>query len=751
MNIINKKCVHFQSLESSDPIISISNDDTAIHWESIYTDFDGISNDNVLIGTGSFGIVVKAKIKSKTSCQNQDHTPINTDIALKILTCSAEEYKAKELEARDETYILTHAYEKMLYKNGIVRVYGIVTGILPADLAQKFNMSYLSTNAVGIIMKYEGGGTLKEYVTRRRLGISEKIRIMESIVRGLSELHALGIVHGDIKLDNVLLSSDSTPQFRLADFGLSTLSSSSNHDDENNLISRIKKCRRRSSLKLHVIALGTPVYSAPEMLPNSIMSDEDEDEDEEAESIDNESDSDNEKSKYDVNRHQVAKPSRKTDMYAFGILSWEIAAGETAFSNVKDRDILSDMVHEGIRPLLSNNIKMPMEVTQMIKACWHTNRYMRYTAIECLSLLQKVGTRMNYDIYFSYHPDIRQTDLQVNNLNNTSLSKDDLLDYLYEERYYSAAKTILYHLIRLGYRVCFDFDIQNRTLTDAKKDEIRKNIRKSSVFVVYGDINYLNNEICMYELKCATMYHQNEHSITSMSSKVASSLPMYYKSNSSKTDLSGECSPWSSKKLHSIQMNQQCQEFGMARTHSAKEIVPFKVFKQSDISASQQTTINSSDNSNSNNNTSSSSFTSSLKSYIRSVKSNLRNTWNRYRKDPSSHDNANANNNDENSTMNINNFHSSHNKIVTLITQDNLDTFDHPYYRDFLNYTGLSHGVQYSNISQELAILRNEDIEFINTETLPTGDHILKIQNLLQPFLKLLTEKKCVSKLSLSD
>jgi hypothetical protein len=90
--------------------------------------------------------------------------------------------------------------------------------------------------------------------------------------------------------------------------------------------------------------------------------------------------------------------------------------------------------------------------------------------------------------------------------------------------------------------------------------------------------------------------------------------------------------------------------------------------------------------------------------------------------------------------------------IVTLITQDKLKSLNHPRYRDFLNYTGLSFGARYTNIAKELTKLQNQDIEFINTETLLTGSNINKLQSLLKPFLKLLQENHCTPTLSvLSD
>ena len=59
----------------------------------------------------------------------------------------------------------------------------------------------LSTG-VGIVMRYEGGGSLsqllhpKSSLMRQPLSLAEKLRIAKAIAEGLAELHAAGIVHG---------------------------------------------------------------------------------------------------------------------------------------------------------------------------------------------------------------------------------------------------------------------------------------------------------------------------------------------------------------------------------------------------------------------------------------------------------------------------------------------------------------------------------------------------------------------------
>lgn len=54
-------------------------------------------------------------------------------------------------------------------------------------------------------MEYAAGGELYKYVEERtRLGEVEARRIMQQIVNAMSYCHSRGIVHRDLKLENVL-------------------------------------------------------------------------------------------------------------------------------------------------------------------------------------------------------------------------------------------------------------------------------------------------------------------------------------------------------------------------------------------------------------------------------------------------------------------------------------------------------------------------------------------------------------------
>jgi 5'-AMP-activated protein kinase catalytic alpha subunit len=95
-----------------------------------------------------------------------------------------------------------------------------------------------------IMMEYSSGGDLCRYVRdNRRLNESEAARLFVQIVDGLAYCHSCGIVHRDVKLDNLLL--DDQRNIRIVDFGFSVS------------FQKGQKLRK---------ACGSPSYAAPEIV-----------------------------------------------------------------------------------------------------------------------------------------------------------------------------------------------------------------------------------------------------------------------------------------------------------------------------------------------------------------------------------------------------------------------------------------------------------------------------------------------------
>jgi serine/threonine protein kinase len=98
-----------------------------------------------------------------------------------------------------------------------------------ASTVQIYDFGYLeSAGAAGIpfqICEYLGGGPLSRWVkNKRRLSASEALSMTLHLCGALAEVHAAGLVHGDVKPQNVLLAETTRGRVaKLADFGIAQL------------------------------------------------------------------------------------------------------------------------------------------------------------------------------------------------------------------------------------------------------------------------------------------------------------------------------------------------------------------------------------------------------------------------------------------------------------------------------------------------------------------------------------------------
>jgi serine/threonine protein kinase len=70
------------------------------------------------------------------------------------------------------------------------------------------------------VSEYCAGGDLRAYIThKKRLSESDARLFLSEILIAIEELHKNGIIHRDIKLDNILIDKDG--HIKLTDFGLS--------------------------------------------------------------------------------------------------------------------------------------------------------------------------------------------------------------------------------------------------------------------------------------------------------------------------------------------------------------------------------------------------------------------------------------------------------------------------------------------------------------------------------------------------
>jgi serine/threonine protein kinase len=145
-------------------------------------------------------------------------------------------------------------------------------------------------------------------------------------------LHTIGVQHRDLKPGNVMVSFNGN--FVLSDFGLATSKASSS-----------------ASTKRTGAGVGTEGYMAPEL--------------------------------YGVGG------GKEVDLYAYGVLVWELFSGSRPFAGVESLKI-GRLVEAGERPPIDPST-IPPAMQELVKACWRQDPRQRPTAADVVMQLANVG------------------------------------------------------------------------------------------------------------------------------------------------------------------------------------------------------------------------------------------------------------------------------------------------------------------------------------------------------------------------
>ncbi len=101
-----------------------------------------------------------------------------------------------------------------------------------------------------LVMDYMPGGSLADRLAKKgAMPVDEALHIVSRIADALDVAHLNGVIHRDIKPDNILFSADGTP--KLADLGVAKFED------------------RKTTLTTTGMVIGTPAYMAPEQMMDS--------------------------------------------------------------------------------------------------------------------------------------------------------------------------------------------------------------------------------------------------------------------------------------------------------------------------------------------------------------------------------------------------------------------------------------------------------------------------------------------------
>jgi serine/threonine protein kinase/tetratricopeptide (TPR) repeat protein len=167
-----------------------------------------------------------------------------------------------------------------------------------------------------IIMERVEGETLQQRVSRGPLPVDELVRISTEIAEALAAAHARGIIHRDIKSGNIMLTPSG--HVKVMDFGLAVVITSSPEEQTAHL-----------SQEIAAKIVGTLPYIAPEILRGE-------------------------------------KASAVSDIYAFGIVMYEMATGRRPFTGRTDALLMSEILDRAPVPPRQMNAALPRDLNDLI-------------------------------------------------------------------------------------------------------------------------------------------------------------------------------------------------------------------------------------------------------------------------------------------------------------------------------------------------------------------------------------------------
>jgi serine/threonine-protein kinase len=222
------------------------------------------------IGEGGMAVVYKGYQKS-----------LNRYVAIKVLRAEL---------AQDQEFVTRFRREALA-----------VAELSHPNILHVYDAGFLN-NIYYIVMAYVEGGSLKDLIGQGPVELNYAISIATQLADALHHAHQRGLIHRDVKPNNILMSRDGRPL--LTDFGIA------------------KALHESTGLTRTGTSIGTPEYMAPEQI-------------------------------------QGQKVDGRTDIYALGIVLYEMLIGWVPFTATTPVAALYKQVNEPPAPLRQANINVP--------------------------------------------------------------------------------------------------------------------------------------------------------------------------------------------------------------------------------------------------------------------------------------------------------------------------------------------------------------------------------------------------------
>ncbi|CAG8484280.1 7419_t:CDS:2 [Paraglomus occultum] len=210
------------------------------------------------------------------------------------------------------------------------------------------------SNHFSIILDYAPHGNLRDYLRRGYLTWHKRVRILHRIAAGLHEIHTANLIHKDLHSGNILVGEEGNVV--IADLGLCDKVVDSEYEKiRHGMAKEGKNVDRHKEAGGHKI-FGVLPYVAPEVLRGH-------------------------------------KYEQYSDIYSFGILTWEVSTQQRPYYNRTHDHMLAVDICYGMRPDIPSYV--PKSVRMIINRCWDTDVEKRPTAGDIRWLLWQLSKTNN--------------------------------------------------------------------------------------------------------------------------------------------------------------------------------------------------------------------------------------------------------------------------------------------------------------------------------------------------------------------
>jgi Tol biopolymer transport system component/predicted Ser/Thr protein kinase len=193
-----------------------------------------------------------------------------------------------------------------------------------------------------LVTEFVDGGTLKSWVQRQPRSWEDVAELLTGVADGLAAAHQAGILHRDIKPDNILVTASGYA--KLADFGLAKLEGGLQPGD---------RTRTLTEETRQGIIVGTIAYMSPEQAAGKTL-------------------------------------DARSDIFSFGIVLYEMLAGRRPFAAATNLELLQKVIHGTPAPL---NGDIPEPLRALVAKAIEKDPANRYSSMRDLVTALRASQR----------------------------------------------------------------------------------------------------------------------------------------------------------------------------------------------------------------------------------------------------------------------------------------------------------------------------------------------------------------------